>query len=234
MASTINLMQTILWTGPYVHYQPLAIGGPEPAISNANLIKSAMLGPPFTWPWNRNEPPAIELIQGTQDYTAALSDFGFIEKAWVNDGTETKEIEVKRTLSKDTSQGRPEYVSVQLDDNAGNITFRFMPCPDQDYTFTPSYQQKATPFTSLANRWNPIPDELAYIFQPGFLAMSMLVPGDSRFPIFNDRFVSHLLGAQDGLDEMQKSIFIGNWTDVMRQVAGSQMKNQQGIGGRGK
>jgi hypothetical protein len=227
-------MQAVIWTGPFIGYQPLEIGGDEPTLSNGNLIKSTMLGAPFTWPWNRVESDPIPCTVGVQDYTVSLPNFGFIEKAWLTLGEETKEIEVKTTLAKSSTQARPEYIAVVRDDNAGNITFRLMNVPDQAYTLTVQFQQKAVPFTSLAIRWDPIPDELSYIYLPGFLAMCMVLKSDARFPIFNDRFVSHLLGAQSGLDELQKSIFIGNWTDVMRQLQAQQGKTQSGVGGRTK
>jgi hypothetical protein len=242
MASTLNLQQTLLWTGPFLHYQPLTIGGTEPAVSNANLVKSTILGPPFTWASNRAESAPITLIPGTQDYLVNLPNFGFLEKAWVtlttgvapNTTTTTTEITVSRGLSKDSTSGRPDHIAVQLDDNAGNITFRLMPDPDQAYTLTVCFQQKALPMTSLASLWNPIGDELSYIFNFGFLAMSLILTGDARFPIFNDRFISHLLGAQDGLDEMQRNIFLGNYLEVMRQVQRNGMQTQQGVMGRAK
>ena len=236
MPATINLQQTILWTGPFVRYQPLVIGGTEPSMSNANLIKQTILGAPFTWPWNRAETAPINCIVGTQDYAAALPTFGFIEKAWLEDPVshEVKEISLKNGLSKDSTKGRPGHISVQNDNGAGNITFHLMPAPDKAYILTVLFQQKAIVMSSLANRWDPIPDELGYIYQYGFLALSMMITGDARFPIFNDRFVAHLLGAQDGLDETQKNIFIANWTDYTKQVLRAQITPQQGIQSRGR
>jgi hypothetical protein len=236
MPATLNLQQTILWTGPFVRYQPLIIGGNEPSMSNANLIKQTVLGAPFCWPWNRAESAPIVCVAGTQDYVAALPTFGFIEKAWVQDPDtqEIKEIEVATALSKDSTKGRPDKISVQIDDGAGNITFRVLPAPNKAYILTVLFQQKPILMSSMANRWNPIPDELSYIYQYGFLALSMMITGDSRFPIFNDRFVAHLLGAQDGLDEMQKNIFIANWTEYTKQVLRAQIQPQQGTQSRGR
>lgn len=234
MSSTINLQQTILWTGPYVHYQPQTIGGLEPAISNANLIKTTMLGAPFAWPWNRAETTPIVCTPGTQDYTAALPDFGHIEKAWLVNGAEIKEISVKTTLSKDSTSARPTFVSVHIDDGQGNITFRLTPNPDLAYSLVVQYQRKALLMSSLASFWDPIPDELSYIFNPGFLAMSLPISGDARFPIFNDRFIAHLLGAQDGIDDLQRNIFLGQWLDVVKQTSRAQIMPQQGIASRGK
>lgn len=234
MASTINLVQTVIWSAPFLHYQPQTIKGEEPALTSANIIRSTILGPPFTWPWNRVESEPIVLTAGTQDYVVSLPDFGFLEKAWVTTGEEIKEIIVKRALTKSSFKATPEYVAVQLQDGAGNITVRFLQPPSVDGTAVLVYQRKSFPMTSTFNRWDPIPDELNHIYSPGYLAMAMLMTGDARFPIFNDRFVAHLLGSQDGLDEMQKNIFIANWTDYTRQVQSNALRNQQGIGSRAK
>lgn len=242
MSSTISLLNTILWTGPYVHYQPLAINGQHPSIANANLVKQTMLGSPFAWPWNRVETDPITIVVGQQDYTAVLPNFGFIEKAWLtftvgtspNVIIEIKEIGVKTSLGRDSTLGRPEYISVLKDDGQGNITLRLMPAPEIACTLTVQYQSKSLPMRSLGSLWFPIPDELSYIVNYGFLALSMMVTGDARFPIFNDRFVSHLLGAQDGLDELQRNIFLGNWLDVMKQTSRAGLQSQQGTLSRAK
>lgn len=234
MGSNVNIQQTVTWTSPYVHYQPLSIGGLDPAITNANLVKQTMLGAPFTWPWNRAESPGIACSIGTQDYPQALPDFGFIEKAWITIDGDTKELTNQRTLSKDDTKGRPQYISAQNDDGAGNITFRLMPRPSKACILNVCYQKKSNPIVSLGSRWTPIPDELGYIYQFGFLALGLMVTGDVRFPIFNDRFIAHLLGAQDGLDEMQRNLFLGTWLDVMRTVQRSQTQLQQGTASRSK
>jgi hypothetical protein len=234
MSSLENLSQTNVWTGPYVHFQPLAIGGQDPALANANLIKQTILGPPFVWPWNRVETNGTACTAGTQDYTLSLPDFGFIEKAWIQFGSEVKEVTNQRTLSRDSAQERPQFISVQKDDGAGNLTFRLSPTPNKAYTLTICYQRKSYPLLSLGSRWDPIPDELGYLYKYGYLGLSMMITGDARFPIFNDRFISHLLGAQDGLDEMQRNIFLSNWLDVMKQVQRASSHTQQGTVSRGK
>jgi hypothetical protein len=232
----MNLQQSVLWAGPFVRFQPLTIGGLEPTISNANLVKQTMLGAPFSWPWNRAESDAIAITAGTQDYVAALPMWGFIEKAWFTETTsgETKELEVRSPLSKDSTKERPQFISVHKDDGQGNITFRLMPNPSKAGTLTVMYQQKAVPMDSLASRWTPIPDELSYIYNPGFLAMTLPIVGSPLFPIYNDRFISHLLGAQQGLDETQRAIFLAKWLDVMKMAQRAQMETSQGIGGRQK
>jgi hypothetical protein len=234
MASTLNLMQSVLWTGPYIGYQSLVIGGMEPAMTNANLVKQTILGAPFRWPWNRSETEAINVTKGTQDYVQALPDFGFIEKAWLTIGTEIKEITVQNGLSRDSSGGRPQFISTQTDDGLGNITFRLLSSPGQDGSLNILYQRKSALMSSLASRWNPIPDELSYIANFGFLALGMVVTDDARFPIFNDRFIAHLLGLQDGLDETQRNLFLNTWLGVTKQVQRAAMMPQQGMQSRGR
>lgn len=236
MPSTLTMQSAINWTLPYVHYQPLLIAYFEPALTNANLVKQTVLGAPFIWPWNRAESNPIACTTGVQSYMSVLPDFGFIEKAWIKtfDDDKLMELEVQTSLSGDVTQERPQFIAAQKDDGQGNITFRLIPAPDQPYILTVQYQKKATPIYSPASLWDPIPDELSYIFFNGFLAMSLPVTGDGRFPTFNDRFIAHLLGAQDGLDQMQKNIFLAKWLDVMKQTGRAQTQSQQGTASRGR
>ncbi|HVO91793.1 MAG TPA: hypothetical protein VMT22_03080 [Terriglobales bacterium] len=245
MATTNNLQSTITWCQPFLKNQPLSISQGEPAITIANIILQTILGPPLVWRWNRGSatftcatvatpPPAP-----TVDYSVSVNDFGFIENAWLQDATgaslsQSYELEVKKSLALDTTKARPKYVCDFGDDNAGNITFRVAPAPDANYPAFVTYQKKPVLMTSLASLWAPIPDEYAYLYNWGFLALACMVISDPRFPIFNQKFMSHLLGAQEGLDEMQKNIFLGNWLDVVKALERAQQKTQQGIGARGQ
>lgn len=231
--TTRNLQATLLWCLPYVNSMPLTIAGNDPALSNANLIMQTILGAPFCWRWNRAE-LTINAVVNQQDYVKAVPDFGFIEKVWWQsaDGTDIKECEVRNTQALTKEQGRPNWVSAQSDDGAGNITFRLSNRANETGIVTVQYQKKAPALTSLASLWAPIPDELAYIFDYGFLALAQMLNDDPRYPISNQRFTSHLLGAQDGLDEMQRNIFLGNWLDITKQVQRAQGKAQQGLAAR--
>lgn len=235
MPSTVNLQSVVNFCAPYINYQPTSIGGNEPALSAANLILQTILGPPFTWRWNRAT-VVFPCVAGQQDYVQALPSFGFIEKATVTtaDGTDIKEIEVQNVLSKSKESGRPSSVSAQIDDGAGNITFRFQVVPEQVYSVEITYQKKATPLLCLASLWTPIPDEMAYIFNYGFLALVTMLVNDSRWPIFNQMFTAHLLGAQDGLDEMQRNIFLGRWLEITKAAERANLKTQQGVAARQK
>lgn len=174
-----------------------------------------------------------------QDYVLAIPDFGFIEKATVTDGT-GKIVEIPKIqteLSLDFGTGRPHTIAPYLDDNQGNITFRFMPgVPDQAYTASVIYQKKAVLLTSLsgvAGTW-PIPDEYGDIYNWGFLLFLWLYAEDARAQFANQKFMSGLLGISEGLDEQAKNIFLGQWEYLMQMQLRSEAKTQQGIAGRGQ
>jgi len=81
MAATIQLQDTINWCKPYINWANLAIGANlEPALSSANLVLQTIVGPPFVWPWNRAT-ATFNTIQGIQDYTMNIANFGFMEAA---------------------------------------------------------------------------------------------------------------------------------------------------------
>jgi hypothetical protein len=79
-----------------------------------------------------------------------------------------------------------------------------------------------------------VPDEFSYIYNDGFLAMMMLLVNDSRFPIFENYFISRLLGAQDGLTDQERDIFLANWMRVLQTVTRSQGNTNAGVAGRSK
>jgi hypothetical protein len=228
-----NLQKTITWCLPFLKFQPLTIGSNEPALTIANMVLQQIFGPPFCWRFNRAE-TTFNCIAApvTQDYAVALPDFAFIEKAWLVDGvTEAKEITVKAPLAKTLDTGRPAFVGAQFEDTIGNITFRLLNAPDKAYVCNVQYQKKAALLTSLASLW-PMPAEMSYIYNQGFLALASIMCDDHRASYFVQRFTAALLGAQDGLDELQKMLWLGNWLEVTKAVERAQMKTQQAVGGR--
>ena len=81
MAATITLNDTIEWVKPYLNWANLLIGNNgEPAMSSANLALQTIVGPPFVWPWNRAT-ATFQTIQGVQDYSLNIAQFGFMEAA---------------------------------------------------------------------------------------------------------------------------------------------------------
>ena len=239
-----KLIQVVEWARPFISnlfvFVDSAIGSTlEPALTNANLILGTILGPPFRWEWNRNTVNITMVPTQTNptDYPEAVADFGFIESGRImvptgavsDPGTiyqlqHSLFIEVTSTSQK----GRPGIVSVFNDDQGGNITFRFGPyVPDQAYTATITYQ-KAPSFLTKTSTVIGIPDKLMHIFKWGFLALAFLYDQDSRFAQMNQKFISTLLGAQSGLDEAQRNIFLVNWYAMLSDQMALGTKVQQG------
>jgi len=230
LSSTIQLRTTVTWASAYVNYEQLTIAsGNEPSITNANTVLQTIVGPPFKWNWNRIAASPITTVVNQQDYPLAIANFGFLEAASVTlAGTSFAIKKICQELTVGTEIGRPEAIAPQIDNNAGQITFRFLPVPDAIYTIVPYLQQSPPLFTSLTQTWTPIPDKFQYLYNYGFLALSMAYSQDQRFPIFNQKFVAHLLGAQQGLSETERNLFLDNWAALTSQSQVAQIKAQQG------
>lgn len=214
MSSTISLQNSVDFSQPFYAFRPLTIGvGNEPAITAGNIVKQTMLGAPFVWKWNRVKTSGFTTTAGTQDYSVALSDFGFLEKiSLINSGTALEIPGIRNALGASTTdQNVPQTACPLLDDNAGNITFRLLSAPDKVYTSEIIYQKKATLFSSLSNTWSPIPDEYSFVYNQGFLAMAGIYVDDPRWGINLQRFLAMLLSVSEGLDEMQKNAFLETW-----------------------
>jgi len=236
MASTITLNQTVNFAQTYCRLQPLTgVGGvdTEPAVSIANMVKQFILAPPFGWPWNRNTKTFIT-VAGTQDYTVSVTDFGWLEKASVTDTTQKIwPLTIELVSGDSTDAGRPTNIAPQMDDGAGNITFRLYPVPDGVYTVKLIYQRVPLLMTATTQTWVPIPDQFAYLYTSGFLASALEMVDDARFAPQQEMFLRQLVAACSGLDETQKNIFIESRLRQMRQQQASTMSAEQGRQGRG-
>jgi hypothetical protein len=222
MTSTITVQATVNWSKAFLEQQPVEINGMEPALGSANLVLQTMLGPPFTWPWNRS---VITYSTSAQDYQqAGLNDFGFLEEGTVQ-GPDNKPwgVAVKQGLHVDASGARPQWCGPYIDDGLGNITFRLLPAPGQTYQVVLPYQRRAPSLMSLGTTWSPVPDEKNYICQWGFLALMSLIGNDARFTEYNQKFITALLSAHGGLTDMERNIFLGNWTRVQSQLQATQL-----------
>lgn len=193
--------------------------------------------------------PAFNQTKGgiTVDGTAVWTNLGnigaavsttyslsWIETSSVMDLNNSKwyEMESKICLAQDSSPARPRNVSAQGDDGLGTITFRMMPVPDQAYPVTLTLQQKPPLFTGTNQSWAPIPNEYSHIYNWGFLALMWLFADDARFSIANQKFVTQLLGANQGLTQTQVNIFLSNWQAVTGQPLSNQVALQQGYQSR--
>lgn len=139
--------------------------------------------------------------------TQSVQDINQPTPKWIEIGS-------KISLGLDSAQARPKWISAQVDDGQGNITFRLMPVPDVSYPVVITIQQKPLLFTSTTQTWAPIPDEYSHIYNWGFLAMMWMYADDSRFAFANQKFVAHLLAASEGLSETEINIFLNNWQQI--------------------
>ena len=235
MATTLTLQNSINFVQPILKNQPLLVSGLEPALTAGNLVLGTILGAPCRWRFNRgtfNFP--ITKTNGT-DYQVTVSDLGFIEDQWLIDANGNyHQLSGAVALAKDGSILRPQALAPQYDGNAGIVTFRMKTIPDANYTVYVDYQRKASLLTSPSSNWGVVPDEFSYIFNWGFLCLMSLLTNDSRFPIFENYFIARLLGAQDGLSDQEKNIFVANWMALVQTTGRAQGAINSGVAGRGK
>jgi hypothetical protein len=230
---TLTVQDGITFCRAYIKQQTLSVNNMQPGLGIAQIILNIMLGPPFVWRFNRfNLSLPISTVGGT-DYVISLPALGHIETQWMLDSQgKTYELNGETTLAKTGMKKQPTKVAPQYDDNQGNITLRFNAVPDQAYTAFFDYQQKPPIITGYAQPLGTAPDEFAHIFYTGMLAWAGMLVNDARFPIWEKRFVSDLIAAQDGLDDQSKIIFMGEWLEFTRTAIRSQGAVQGGIGGR--
>ena len=243
MASTRSLQNVVNWAQTFVGLRPLSgVGGVagEPALTLANNVLCFILGPPFCYRWNRSKVAAFTatLLAGSttaysQTYSQAVSDFGFLEKATVFDGVTEFDLEVKTSLPDSNDPGRPIQISADLDDDAGNITFKLYPVPDKAYVITPWYQKKPVLISSLASKWAPIPDETQHLYNSGFLAGVFEYIDDGRFATEYQKFIRIVLATTEGMTDTQKELFLQERLNAARQSQDASLGVQQGRSSRG-
>lgn len=220
------------FVAPILKNQPLQVSNQEPALTAGNMVLGTMLAPPFRWRFNREE-IHFPITSANTDYAVSVLDLGFMESQWVLD-VEGNYMPVTGALflPVNGATGRPQHIAPQFDDNAGVITFRVDKKPDKNYEMYVDYQKKAPLMTSAASSWGPVPDEFQYCFNEGFLSMMSLLVNDSRFPVFENYFIARLLGAQDGLTDQERNIFLGNWANLVGTMSRAAGAVNSGVGGR--
>lgn len=228
MASTLNLYNAIAFVSPYIKAQRLNVNNMEPGLGMGNIILQRMLGRPCVWRFNRATLTINLSAAGGTDYAVALSNLGSIETQWITDANgKDWQLNGALSLAKVSASGRPTKMAPQYDDNAGNITFRFNRVPNANLTAYIDYQMKAQLLTSYASNFAPVPDEFAYIFYTLYLAWAGQLVNDARFPMWMKEGISMLLGAQGGLDEQSRAIFVGEWMDWFATVERKKQMSQQ-------
>lgn len=197
----------------------------EPAASIGDWVRNFILSPPFAWRWNRVTTAVSVTAAAGQDYSVAISNFGWLESATLNDGTGSStsitSLEIKLNLPEDNAPSLPRFLSARLDDDAGNITFRLHPKPDANYTLTLSYQKASPTFVTLNDTWSPLPDYMSHTYSMGFLARAYEYFDDPRFIPTFQMFLRQLLSFNEGLSESQKNIFLSDFLDSFRQQSGT-------------
>jgi hypothetical protein len=206
----------------------------EPAISAANMTQQVMLGPPFRWPWNRNS-LTFNTTMGTQDYTASVSDFGYLETASLQlpSGKITTLHTLNTTpLAESADQQQPSTMTVLLNTVGTSVKFRLLGVPDGIYTVIAWYQKFVSLMSTTGSTWTA-PDYLSYVYNRGFLAHLYEAKGDPRAQQEKVAFAAALLGTQEGLTDTEKNIFLAQYLPNDRMTLVTQQKATQGIQARG-
>jgi hypothetical protein len=178
----------------------------------------------------------------TQDYTIPAPTFSHIEHASLFDlsqvvgsnppvytPTKWQQLTVKNNLALESALARPQFISPEVEDGNGNVTFRLASSPDKPYPVSIHVQLAAPVVTSMNQTWAPLPDFMQYIYDWGFLALMWQFADDPRAGYANSQFKAALLGRAEGLTEEEKNIFLNNWEALQEGYA---MKLQQGIQAR--
>jgi hypothetical protein len=240
----LTLQDTINFSRPFVRYMDLSIGTSlNPAVNIATIVRNIILSAPFTWRFNRAVDTSITTVIGTQDYTVAISDFGFLEKCTLTDAQgnifEVTDILNTQPLGKSADKQRPDAISVLMQTEAlsppgTTYTFRFMGVPDAVYTGTQTYQKLPVIFTALSDAWAPIPDQFSDIFNNLFLGYAMDSCQDPRAAQYIARGGAALLAKAEGLSEMDKAIFMQSFLNLDAAQIVNQLQAQQGVQSRGQ
>jgi hypothetical protein len=148
-------------------------------------------------------------------------------------GTTSEVSQVAKILGSASEQSSTNQIAAQVDDNAGNITFRLLPAPNRVYNMTVTYQKKPLQLmTGTSSTWAPIPDQYEQIYTWGFLALMMAYSGDSRWVSMNQKFVSSLLGIAEGLTDQDREVFQQSWLDMVTEQQTRGLKAPQGVQAR--
>ena len=229
MASTIQLQRTINLAQQFIRLAPLTFTentANDPAFSNADWVMQTILAPPFAWRWNRVGAtlanPTFVTQDGVSDYTVALSDFGWIEKAVAYDpsnGYKAFELQVELIKGMESLANEPKRIAAQYDDGEGNITFRIFPAPDAVYNVIVEWQKAAPQFSSLTQTWSPIPDYLSYVVNEGFQSKAYEYMNDPRFGTAMQLFMQDLAANAEGLSDSQKNLWLSDRLHSLRQTS---------------
>jgi hypothetical protein len=140
-----------------------------------------------------------------------------------------KDIKNTEPLSKSSDLQRPNAISVQYNDGAGNITFRFMGVPNATFNVVLDFQMLAVPFTNTSSTWAPIPDTYAYIYDRLFLGETLEPVDAQRAQMEKQRGILSLVSIQNGMEVKDKAIFVAQYLNIDAQTAANMLDTQQGV-----
>lgn len=225
----------------FIQYSPISVGtGNQPAIGLANELQNTVMNPPFTWPWNRKEDTSITTTKGTADYTASITDFGFLEKVTLTDGSgntyEIKDVynNLARVTGSTSQEARPQAACVVKVTYGTSVTIRFIGVPDQAYTVVLTYQKLVAPLTALTGGSGTlvVPDQFVDVFNNLFLGEAMALVDDARANVYRQRGVAALLSKAEGLTQLQINAFLEQYWQRDAQMHYRMTQAQQGAQAR--
>jgi hypothetical protein len=209
-ASTIALQRTADFAKMHVANSPLMFQSNtagDPLYTMADSVRQFIVAPPFAWRWNRSQVSAT-LVQGQQDFTVSIADFGWLEKGVYIDPTgATFELQAVETLGQEASQSQPTSIAV-VDDSEASITFRVFPPPPNGCTVNIVYQKCVGLFQSMADTWAPVPDWMYYLVVQGMKWQVYEYKDDPRAFAAQQIFLRQVIAANAGLSDTQVNIFL--------------------------
>jgi hypothetical protein len=142
-----------------------------------------------------------------QDYPVTFTDIAWIEAAWRIDNLSTAALqpldnmEAVRILRPSSSVSDPEKLAFMYENNDGGI-IRLWPVPSlsKQWQVFFAYQRKVPIKADLSENWAPFPDEMAWVYQKGFLAQAYKHANDSRYSEAQNEFIAAMhkqLGHED-------------------------------------
>lgn len=198
MASTRTIQDVARWAGTFTKLQPIiGVGGyqAEPALTIGNNVLQEMITAPFNWPFNSVDAPPFlttyctdNSCQNVQDYLQSITDIQWIESATYTENLSTAQpkpidiVRVVQNIQKTNLLGPPSKLCKRQETDQG-IIIRLWPVPTKitQWQIDFTYQKKAPVKQGIQDTWSPFPDELAFVYNQGFLAMAYKQADDPRW-----------------------------------------------------
>lgn len=220
----LTIQNVVDWARTHAKLIPIVgVGGfsNEPALSIANDVIQEILSPPFNWKFNRKEATTFDTVENQQDYTAAITDLGWLESCSIVDKNSTLTpqpqypIEVVQNLPPTYLKDDPMKIA-WMKPTGSQITFRLDKVASTTiFTVKPVYQGKPPIKTSLTQDWSPIPDEMGFVIRQGFLAHAYRLADDPRAAQEYAKFIAMIKTALGYADAEQEADSFHPSTPIM-------------------